>query len=338
MRENPGVRYALVLAFSVAILYGSTFQLFRGFSLAATGGAVDAVEYVKISRGDADIDRRGPHLYRWVTPAAARLIQPVVDRLAPNPEAAVRLSFYLVNFAISAATSVIVFALLQALGFSILVSLIGVCAFASSRATVMATAFPMVDAIFYCAVAASLFLIIARKALVLALLLPVLALSKETILPFLLLPLLTEMRRSRAYWASLAAALVTFVISDRVVDGLYAAEGPSIADSVGEHLDQVVLSLQSLGTLRGLHDLQSGFSVLIPLSVIGAWLNARHRYHSIPRVLVATVPIALGLALLSGNMGRMFFAAFPAVIAYALIPIEHVARLSRSDQELSTPT
>ena len=42
-------------------------------------------------------------------------------------------------------------------------------------------------------------------------------------------------------------------------------------------------------------------------------------------VVIATVPIALGLALLSGNFGRMFFAAFPAVIAYALIAVEHVA-------------
>ena len=59
---------------------------------------------------------------------------------------------------------------------------------------------------------------------------------------------------------------------------------------------------------------------------MGAWLNARHRYHEVPAVVVATVPIAIGLALLSGNTGRMLFAAFPAVIAYALIAVEHVSR------------
>ena len=53
----------------------------------------------------------------------------------------------------------------------------------------------------------------------------------------------------------------------------------------------------------------------------------RYRYHHVPAVVVATVPIALGLALLSGNFGRMLFAAFPAVIAYALITVEHVARV-----------
>lgn len=36
-----GFLYALVLALSVTVLYGSTFQPFRGFNLAAPGGAVD---------------------------------------------------------------------------------------------------------------------------------------------------------------------------------------------------------------------------------------------------------------------------------------------------------
>jgi hypothetical protein len=66
---------------------------------------------------------------------------------------------------------------------------------------------------------------------------------------------------------------------------------------------------------------------LLPLSVAGAWLNARHRYHRVPAFVIATVPIAAGLALLSGNFGRMLFAAFPAVIAYALISLEHAARV-----------
>jgi lipopolysaccharide export LptBFGC system permease protein LptF len=88
---------------------------------------------------------------------------------------------------------------------------------------------------------------------------------------------------------------------------------------VGNHL-------AGLFSIRGLHDLQSGFSLLLPLAAMGAWWNARHRYHAIPVVVAATVPLALALALLSGNAGRMFFAAFPAVIAYALIAVEHVLR------------
>jgi hypothetical protein len=35
-----------------------------------------------------------------------------------------------------------------------------------------------------------------------------------------------------------------------------------------------------------------GFSLLLPLSVIGGWLDARYRYHHVPAVVVATEPRA----------------------------------------------
>lgn len=328
MRVHAAILYALVTAMSAAFVYGSTYEAFRSFSLADPGGAADAVEYVKISRGDPDVDLDGPHFRRWVTPAAARLVRPFADRLVADPELAVRLSFYLVNLTISIATGVVLFALLRAMAFPALLSLLGVAAFATSRATVMATATPMADAIYYLAIAALVFLSFGGRTLALAILLPVLVLSKETILPFLLLPVLTGMRKTPAYWASLAVALLVFVINGRVVDTLYATQGPTLIENLAEHVDQVGLSVRSLLTPGGLDDLQSGFSLLLPLAAAGAWLNARHRYHVIPAAVVATLPIAFALALLSGNTGRMLFAAFPAVTAYALIAIEHVTRKS----------
>jgi len=130
---------------------------------------------------------------------------------------------------------------------------------------VLVTATPLVDAAYFFAVAILLYLTVAKKYRTFAAILPVLILSKETILPFLALPLLTDMRKLGAFWLALAAAA-------------------------------------------------------------GAWLNPRHRYHVIPRVVVAVIPIGLGYALISGNLGRMFFVAFPAVIAYALVSIDHVSR------------
>ncbi len=308
------------------MLYGSTYETFKNFRLADPGAATDALEYVKIARGEPDVDLTGPHFHRWVTPAAARLIQPVSDRLAGDPELAAKLSFYAVNLAISTVTGLVLFALLQGVGFSTVLSLLGVAAFATSRVTVLVTATPMADAVYFCAVVAVLYLTVARKTAALVLLLPILALSKETILPFLLLPLLTDLRRSRAYGAALAGAVLTFIISGRVVDALYGAHGPSLVDNLSEHLEQTLLSLQSLITPGGIHDLVSGFSLLIPLAAVGAWLNARHQYVTIPPVVVATIPVAAALAVLSGNLGRMVFAAFPAVIAYALITVAHIGR------------
>lgn len=322
--------YSLVLTVSMALLYGATYQQFRFFTLAAPGGVNDAVEYVKIARGDSSVDREGPHQYRWITPALARAVEPLAGRLVEGPDAAITLSFYLVNFAFSTATCLMLFALLQGLAFSAPLALLGVAAFASSRATVMATATPLVDAVYFLAVVTVPALVVMKRTAWLALLLPVLALTKETILPFLLLPLLTDLRRSRAYWAALAVAVLVHAVSVQAIDAVFATEGPSLVQSVREHLPSVGNHLAALFSLRGLQDLQSGFSLLLLLAVVGAWLNARHRSHAIPAVVAATVPLALMLALLSGNTGRMFFAAFPAVIAYALIAVEHVVREGES--------
>ncbi len=322
MGPNPRL-YSLVLAVSMALLYGATYQQFRFFTLAEPGGASDAVEYVKIARGD--VDHEAPR-YRWITPVLARSIQPFAGRLVEGPDAAITLSFYLVNFAFSTATCVILVALLQALAFSAPLALLGVAAFASSRATVMATATPLADAVYYLAVVTVLALVVTKRTLWLSLLLPLLALTKETILPFLLLPLLTDLRRARTYWLALAATVLAYAVSVQAIDAMFATEGPSLVQNVREHLPGVGNHLAALFSIRGLHDLQSGFSLLLPLAAMGAWWNARHRYHAIPAVVAATVPLALALALLSGNAGRMFFAAFPAVIAYALIAVEHVLR------------
>lgn len=324
MGPNPRL-YWLVLAISIALLYGATYQQFRFFTLAAPGGSSDAVEYVRIARGDPAVDRTGPHQYRWITPALARAVEPLAGRLVEGPDAAITLSFYVVNFAFSTATCLILFALLQALAFSVPLALLGVAAFASNRVAVMATATPLADAVYYLAVVTVLALVVTKRTLWLALLLPLLALTKETILPFLLLPLLTDMRRERAYWLAFAAAVLAYVVSAQAIDARFATPGPSLAQNVREHLPAVGHHLATLFSLRGLHELQSGFSLLLPLAAIGAWLNARHRYHAIPAVVLATVPLAVALALLSGNTGRMLVAAFPAVIAYALIVVEHVA-------------
>lgn len=324
MQAKPGRIYALALLFSAAILYGTTYQQFRFFDIAAPGGAADAVHYVQMSQGDFAIDAH--HRYRWLTPALAALVRPALQGALHDRDLSVNLSFYLVNFAFSLGACLALFALLRAMEFSIPLSLLGICAFASSRTTVLVTGTPLADAAYFCAIAILLCLSTARRYTALAILLPVLVLSKETVLPFLFLPLLTDMRSRRAYGAALLLCAVIFMLSQYIVDGPHAPAAFGLWQTALEHLRDVPENFRALLTLRGLHDLQSGFSLLLPLAALGAWLNARHRTHAIPAVVVATIPIALVYALLSNNHGRMFFAAYPAVIAYALVSIDHVAR------------
>jgi hypothetical protein len=138
------------------------------------------------------------------------------------------------------------------------------------------------------------------------------------------LPLLTPLRRRWVTWAGLLGAASSFFISAQLLSIYYADADTTYVGVLLEHARDLPHTARHLFTWAGIHDLQNGFSLLLPMAGVGAWLNARHRYHEVPLVVVATVPIGFGFALLSGNFGRMFFAAFPAVISYALIVIEHV--------------
>ena len=318
------------------MLYGSTYQQFRFFTLDNPGGAADAIHYVDMARGDLPDEPEIRH-HRWVTPALARLVKPLADTIVGDDDLSLRLGFYLVNFVFSLVAAVALFRLLQAMQYSMLLSLLGVSAFAASRVTVLVTATPMADAAYLCAIAILVCLTLERKPLALAMMFPLLVLTKETIIPFLFLPFFAGMRNSLVLWGGLAAAAVTFVISGQVVAGYYSGQQASLAATILEHAEELRQSVGQLLTLQGLHDAQHGFSVLLPMSAIGGWLNARYRYHHVPTVVVATVPIAFGLALLSGNFGRMLFAAFPAVIAYALITVEHVARVYDASRDAIQP-
>ena len=85
----------------------------------------------------------------------------------------------------------------------------------------------------------------------------------------------------------------------------------------------MLTGLRRLATPSGLHDLLRGFSLLGRLAALGAIANARSHRRRIPAFVPLMLPIALAFALVSGNLGRMFFAAYLPVIVYALILFEH---------------
>jgi hypothetical protein len=279
-----------------------------------------------MARGTVQPDEIELRHYRWLTPVLASLIDPLAARIIREPDVSIGLAFYIVNFAFSTVSCVVLFALLRVMQFPPLVSMIGVCAFAASRVTVLVTATPMVDAAYFCAIAVLLYLTVANRKRSLALSMPLLVLSKETIFPFLLLPLLT-MRRSAMLWSALAISIATYAFSSYLVGVAYHSSALPVVPTAVDHLPNVAGSGRALFTLSGIHDLQSGFSLWLPMAALGAWLNSRYRYREMPAAVIGTVPIAFILALLSGNSGRMFFACYPAVIAYALIVIEHVTTL-----------
>jgi hypothetical protein len=203
--------------------------------------------------------------------------------------------------------------------------------FATSRITVLVTGTPLVDAAYFCAVAVLLYLVAAGRHTIAALSLPVLVLTKETFLLFLPVPLIVEPKRYRFYAAGLTCAVVVYLLSRRAIDAIYPGSPYPLSEMSIERLEDIPENFRKLFTLRGIHDLQNGFSLLLVIAGLGAVLNHKHRHYVIPKVVLASVPIGLGYALLVGRLGRMFFVAFPAVIAYALIAICYCSRYTKPD-------
>jgi hypothetical protein len=323
------IRYSVIVACLAAVLCGASYQQFRHFDTADSRGINDARYYVAMSHGDYSVNPAAR--YRFVVPALAGSMRALLPASLSNDEAD-RLAFYVVNFCFSLLAAILLDELLRALGFSALLALLGAALFASSTVTVIVTATPLIDAFYFASIAAILWCAVTDRSWWFLLVLPIAALSKETIFPFMLLPLVTRARRSPEYYLSLLLAIAAVAASRYIIDSsMPASEAGSFAEIVSAHVGDAGANLRSVLTLEGFHDVLLGYSFLAPIALAGMVLGGKSADGRVPAVVWLTLPIAFGISFLSDNFGRIFFSSFPAVIAYALIAVRHtIERSGRS--------
>jgi len=179
------------------------------------------------------------HRHRFLVPAAAGAVSQLLSPFVGDTELRDRLSFYAVNFVLVWATGLLVFLILEKLGLSWALSLLGVSIFLTSRFTIASAALPVIDSAYFLAIALIVYLTLERRVLLLACLMP----------------------------------------------------------------------------------------------LLGYALNRKTQRYPVPLFLQLILPIAVGFAVLNGNLGIMLQAAFVPVIVYALIFVEHC--MSRSGEEPS---
>ncbi len=335
--DRSAWRIALVAALAATALYGSSFPYFRQYDLRNPEWNVDARDYVRMSHGDFDVFpvRR----YRPLVPALAAVVRVPLVPVVADPVLRDRLAFYVVNFAFALVAALALYAILRTLDFSWATSLIGMLLFVASRVTVTSVGSPIVDAPFLAAIAVVLLLTLRGKPLLLGAAMPFLALTKDAILPFLLLPLLDRRSRKWAVVAGIGAAFAVTLGTRWAIDHAFPLEKVASLGDVAAYLyrGNVLRSLQRLGTLAGVHDLLHGFGLLAPLALGAIAIGRVRRSRPLPPVLLATVPIAFAYALLSFNLGRMFFAAFVPVIAYSMVALEFVFARATEQQRAAQP-
>jgi len=312
------------------MLYGVSFQQFRHFDITDQRGASDAVSYIKMSHGDFDV--KSTHRYRFVIPLLVELSRSIVDPSAQESSRRDLHCFYLINFLMMAATSFLFFYLLRSIGFCDVLALIGISIFISSRATILATGTPLIDSFYYLSIVCVLLGILSGRIDWLVWAYPVLILSKETIIPILLLPLLTHWQHRWKLFISIGISALVVVVSRQYISQLVTSANQStLSEIIARHAARIESNLGNLFTIRGLHDLQNGFSFFLLLGIAGFAINHRYRRYSIPKSIFLMIPLTLMYGLLSRDFGRMLFASSFIVIPYALICIEHVFATKQSD-------
>jgi len=318
--------FLLVLAINGSVLFGATYQLPIWFFPDSPQGYPDTRSYVKMWHGDYGVN--AVHRYRPVVPLAASQLHRITGRLFQSERRAMLLSFYFVNFAFMLTAGVLLYYVLKKLGFSLGVGLLGCALFLSSQTSAYTVGLPLVDAPYYWAIAVISVCYVTGSVRTLAVLCSVLVLTKETTVPFLLLPLLAKPFRSKWYGAGLAVGIGALFgfrsLMDSVTGPMPVEAGGtgSLTKIVGDQLIHFGGNVIHVFSARNMVVLFEGFSGLIILAVVGFVISRRGGGRRIPLFFQTMVPLALFYAFLSNNYGRMLFAAYIPIIAYALVAVE----------------
>ena len=322
-------RLLFVLAFITSVLYGSSYQQFRHFDATDTRGISDSISYINMTKGENDIT--AVHRYRFFVPYLARKMNLLILSINPkfdNKNNSIRLSFYIINFIILTFSAYFLFLIFEFYKFNVLTSLIGLSIFLSSRVIVYSAATPIVDSFYILSLTSIFYLMIRHKVLRLAIFLPILTISKEIILPFLFLPLILSVFRSKIYYISIALSILFFIFSRKYIDlDLNILEKLSFIEVVSNHFENLENQFLRLLTFQAWFDIMHGFSLFLIFLLHGIYINYKKKIYNLPNtIFIAIFLVSIVFILLSGNFGRMLFTAYIPIIVYILISIEYLSQ------------
>ncbi len=325
-------RTIFILAFIISILFGSSYQQFRHFDTTDPRGMKDSVSYINMSQGEYDV--KPVHKYRFAIPYLAgkidKLILSINPKLDNKNNISIRLSFYIINFIMLTFSAYLLFLILEFYKFNTLTSLIGLSIFLSSRVVVYSAATPLVDSFYILSLTSIFYLMIRHKVLRLAIVLPILTISKETILPFLFLPLILAVFRNKTYYISIVLSILVFVFSRKYIDlnsNVNIIEQLSFIEVISYHFEYLKNNVLQLLTFKSFFDFIHGFSLFLIFALHGAYINYKKKIYNLPNtIFIAIFLVSILFVFLSGNFGRMLFTAYIPIIVYILISIEYLAQ------------
>ena len=334
------LKISLIFIIILGFNYGVSFQQFLHYDWNNPRGLSDSVSYLAMSNGDYTIS--SGHRYRIIIPFLANIVRNLVQPLIPYEQlhwfgGVDAFSFYIVNCFFSSLTGLFLFLFLVRLKFEPQLSLLGVFIFLGSRITILATGAPIVDSLYFLSIIIIVYFCLTKNTTTLAILTPILILSKETIIPFLLLPFFVKQINRKLFGVSLMASLVVFFRVRDIISSWssnHMENNDPFFNVVENHLNSGFENIiQTYFSIGGWHGIFSTFSIFWIAAAFGVWLSFKklNSFYQIPNFLFFIIPITFGFTILSSNVGRMLLSSFPIVIPYTLIGINYFFSTKSSD-------
>tara|TARA_Y100001968_G_C19436770_1_gene760142 strand:+ start:374 stop:1291 length:918 start_codon:yes stop_codon:yes gene_type:complete len=291
-------------------------------------GLGDSTIYIKMSRNERTDSSL--HAYRFIIPKIVSIIRPY-GKFLPKREHFEskeifedKSLFYLVNFTIATITSFIFFYYLKAIGLNYIGSFIGTLLFISNRVIIYSVGSALVDSIQYLSLILICYSIVTNKVKLLTLLNPILILTKETIIPLTLLPILKKSFWKKSYLLSILISFIFLIfvrsyISNDIISNFGDSSNESMLDNIFYSMLLLPERIRGLFTITGFHDYFSTFTILFFTAIAGARLNSIKKEIVLPKQIILLLPYSIILMILSGNFGRILILSYPIVIPYSVI-------------------
>ena len=331
--------YLLMLSITVS----ASYQQQRFFSLERTMGLNDTRSYVEMAKGNYNISP--VHNKRFVLPTGVHLLRPIIlpihQKFAENvgtisekeaENSSYIFTFWLLNSIIIASCGYLLFLSLKDLSFSPPFSLIGSILFLTSRTSIYTAGTPQIDSLYFLAIAFFCYSIISKNSFLYIAACMLCAVSKENaiLLPFLPLVCGHKYRKPLYFLSGILTVGAFLGIRQFVLQSFisisYSGQDTSLFNIFVNHLYGSYKSIQHFISPTGVYDMLHGFGLLALISVFGYAINKRKNLIKIPAPVLMIIPLSIFFALLSGNLGRMFFASYVPVTAYSLIGLELITK------------
>ena len=331
--------YLLMLSVTIS----ASYQQQRFFSLERTMGLNDTISYVDMAKGNYDV---GPvHNKRFVLPSGVQLLRPIIlpihQKFIKNSgttsekeveNSSYIFTFWLVNSIILASCGYLLFLSLKDLNFSPTFSFLGSILFLTSRTSIYTAGTPQVDSLYFLAIAFFCHSIISKNSLlyVLGCMLCVISKENAVLLPFLPLVCGSEYKKPLYFLSGVLTIGAFFGLRQFILRSFltssYSGQDASLLNLFMSHLYGSHKSIQHFISPTGFYDFLHGFGLLAFISIIGYAINKRKNLIKIPTPVLMIIPLSIFFALLSGNLGRMFFSSYVSITAYSLIGLELIIK------------